>query len=213
MKILEFCAENYTNIEKAIKNGAKRIELCDNLAVGGTTPSYGVIKESVKLASMYNVPIMTIIRPRGGNFVYSSSEMEIMLQDIKMAKRAGASGIVIGCLNKFNWIDEKLMEKLIFEGKNMDITFHMAFDVIPDDKQFAAIDWIFNHGIKRILTHGGMVGTNIFNNFSHISKLIEYGKNKLTIMPGGGITSKNLNTVIEKLSVNEIHGTKIVKLD
>ena len=111
--IYEFCAENVTNLEKAMQAGARRIELCDNLAVGGTTPSYGVIKAAVELAKPYNVTVMTMIRPRGGDFVYNDLEMEIMLEDIQMARSAGTHGLVFGVLTTANKIDYPKMEKLL----------------------------------------------------------------------------------------------------
>ena len=110
--IYEFCAENVTNLEKAMQAGARRIELCDNLAVGGTTPSYGVIQAAVELAKTYNATIMTMIRPRGGDFVYNDLEMEIMLEDIQMARSAGTHGLVFGVLTTANKIDYPKMEKL-----------------------------------------------------------------------------------------------------
>lgn len=93
--LYEFCAENVTLLEKAMKAGAQRIELCDNLAVGGTTPSYGVIRAAVDLAKLYGATVMTMIRPRGCDFVYSDLEIEIMLADIQKAKEAGSQGVVL----------------------------------------------------------------------------------------------------------------------
>ena len=93
--IYEFCAENFTLIEKAMEAGARRIELCDNLAVGGTTPSYGVTKAAVELAANYETTIMTMIRPRGGDFVYTNQEVAIMLDDIRLTAQAGSQG---GCI-------------------------------------------------------------------------------------------------------------------
>ena len=96
--IKEFCAENYTDIPKAIQAGAGRIELCDNLAAGGTTPSMGVIEEVLAYAGEKHVPVMTMIRPRGGNFVYNDIELKIMENDLIHAKNAGTDGVVFGCL-------------------------------------------------------------------------------------------------------------------
>ena len=97
--IYEFCAENVTLLEKAMQAGARRIELCDNLAVGGTTPSYGVTKAAVELAVNYDTTIMTMIRPRGGDFVYNDLEIDIMLEDIRLTAHAGSQG---GCIWDFN---------------------------------------------------------------------------------------------------------------
>ena len=98
MPIYEFCAENVTNLEKAFKAGAQRVELCDNLAVGGTTPSYGVIKAAVELAKDYQAKVIVMIRPRGGDFVYSQQELAIMLEDIKCARDLGVDGFALGAL-------------------------------------------------------------------------------------------------------------------
>ncbi len=94
----EFCAENYTNIPLAIARGAQRIELCDNLAVGGTTPSTGVQEEVLQYAGEKGIPVMTIIRPRGGDFVYNDTELKIMHTDLIEAKKLGTDGVVLGCL-------------------------------------------------------------------------------------------------------------------
>ena len=101
--IKEFCAENFTKIPQAIQKGANRIELCDNLAVGGTTPSTGVIEEVLAYAGEHSVPVMTIIRPRGGNFVYNDIELKITHTDLIEAKKLGTDGIVIGCLTEDGW--------------------------------------------------------------------------------------------------------------
>ena len=92
--LYEFCAENVTLLEKAMQAGARRIELCDNLTVGGTTPSYGVIQAAVEIAKSHDTTVMTMIRPRGGDFVYSDLEVSIMLEDIKKAREAGSKGLV-----------------------------------------------------------------------------------------------------------------------
>ena len=111
--IYEFCAENFTLIEKAMEAGARRIELCDNLAVGGTTPSYGVTKAAVELAANYETTIMTMIRPRGGDFVYTNQEVAIMLDDIRLTAQAGSQGVVFGALTADNKLDKFNLEKLI----------------------------------------------------------------------------------------------------
>ena len=102
MPIYEFCAENVTLLEKAFKAGAQRVELCDNLAVGGTTPSYGVIKAAVELAKDYQAKVIVMIRPRGGDFVYSQQELAIMLEDIKCARDLGVDGFALGALTSEN---------------------------------------------------------------------------------------------------------------
>ncbi|MGA5589838.1 copper homeostasis protein CutC [Enterococcus mundtii] len=210
--IKEFCAENYTSIPLAIANGANRIELCDNLAVGGTTPSTGVIEEVLSYANEKNVPVMTIIRPRGGDFVYNDIELKIMHTDLIEAKKLGTDGVVIGCLTPSGWLDEEALEVLIDSAEGLQITFHMAFDAIPQERQYEAIDWLVEHGVHRILTHGGAAGTNIENNFVHLKQLIAHADGRIIILPGGGITSENAQVVADTLEVHEVHGTKIVPL-
>ena len=129
--LYEFCAENVTLLEKAMKAGAQRIELCDNLAVGGTTPSYGVIRAAVDLAKPYGATVMTMIRPRGGDFVYTDLEIGIMLADIQKAKEAGSQGVVVGVLTEKNEIDVSKMQRLLEACKGLEVVFHMAFDAIP----------------------------------------------------------------------------------
>ncbi|WP_375179615.1 copper homeostasis protein CutC [Enterococcus rotai] len=209
--IKEFCAENFTNIPTAIRNGAGRIELCDNLAVGGTTPSTGVIEEAVAYAGEKSIPVMTIIRPRGGDFVYNDIELKIMHTDLIEAKKIGTDGVVLGCLTADGWLDEDALELLIDTAEGLQITFHMAFDVLNKENQFKAIDWLAEHDVHRILTHGGPAGSPIEENFDHLKELIQYADKRLIILPGGGISSKNADTVLNSLGVNEVHGTKIVE--
>lgn len=210
--IKEFCAENYTSIPLAIANGANRIELCDNLAVGGTTPSTGVIEEVLSYANEKSVPVMTIIRPRGGDFVYNDIELKIMHTDLIEAKKLGTDGVVIGCLTPSGWLDEEALEVLIDSAEGLQITFHMAFDAIPQERQYEAIDWLVEHGVHRILTHGGVAGTNIEDNFAHLKQLIAHADGRIITLPGGGITSENAQVVADALGVHEVHGTKIVPL-
>lgn len=211
--IKEFCAENYTDIPAAIRNGAGRIELCDNLAVGGTTPSTGVIEEALHYAGEHSVPVMTMIRPRGGNFVYNDIELKIMHTDLIEAKKIGTDGVVFGCLTQENWLDEEALELLIETSEGLQITFHMAFDSLSKENQFKAIDWLVEHDVHRILTHGGPAGTSIDENLPHLKELIRYAAGRIIILPGGGISSQNREQIKEALGVEELHGTKIVAFD
>ena len=208
--IKEFCAENFTKIPQAIQKGANRIELCDNLAVGGTTPSTGVIEKVLAYAGEHSVPVMTIIRPRGGNFVYNDIELKIMHTDLIEAKKLGTDGIVIGCLTEDGWLDEEALDLFIETAEGLQITFHMAFDALSKENQFKAIDWLAERGVTRILTHGGPAGTPIEDNFDHLKELIAYADQRILILPGGGISTENVQTVMDTLKVTEVHGTKIV---
>ena len=208
--IYEFCAENVTLLEKAMQAGARRIELCDNLAVGGTTPSYGVTKAAVELAANYDTTIMTMIRPRGGDFVYNELEIAIMLEDIRLTAQAGSQGVVFGALTADKKLDKPNLEKLIAASKGMEIVFHMAFDELSEEDQLEAIDWLSQAGVTRILTRAGVSGDSLDKRFAHYHKILEHAKGKIEILPGGGIDLDNRQTFIDQLGVTQLHGTKVV---
>lgn len=208
--IYEFCAENVTLLEKAMQAGARRIELCDNLAVGGTTPSYGVTKVAVELAANYDTTIMTMIRPRGGDFVYTDLEIAIMLEDIRLTAQAGSQGVVFGTLTADKKLDKPNLEKLIAASKGKEIVFHMAFDELSDEDQLEAIDWLSQAGVTRILTRAGVSGDSLEKRFAHYHRILEHAKGKIEILPGGGIDLDNRQTFIEQLGVTQLHGTKVV---
>lgn len=208
--IYEFCAENVTLLEKAMQAGARRIELCDNLAVGGTTPSYGVTKAAVELAANYDSTIMTMIRPRGGDFVYTDLEIAIMLEDIRLTAQAGSQGVVFGTLTADKKLDKPNLEKLIAASKGMEIVFHMAFDELSDEDQLEAIDWLSQAGVTRILTRAGVSGDSLEKRFAHYHRILEQAKGKIEILPGGGIDLDNRQTFIDQLGVTQLHGTKVV---
>ena len=208
--IYEFCAENVTLLEKAMQAGARRIELCDNLAVGGTTPSYGVTKAAVELAANYDSTIMTMIRPRGGDFVYHDLEIAIMLEDIRLTAQAGSQGVVFGALTADKKLDKTNLEKLIAASKGMEIVFHMAFDELSEEDQLEAIDWLSQAGVTRILTRAGVSGDSLEKRFAYYHRILEHAKGKIEILPGGGIDLDNRQTFIDQLGVTQLHGTKVV---
>lgn len=212
MLIKEFCSENFTAIPAALTAGAKRVELCDNLSVGGTTVSAGVMEETINYCHEREATVMAIIRPRGGNFVYNDTELKIMHTDLIEAKKLGVDGVVIGCLTAANDLDEEALDVLLAAADGLQVTFHMAFDQMSLDQQLPAIDWLAARGVTRILTHGGPAGTPIEDNFTALQKLMEYSQGKLTILPGGGIHVDNYQGVVDTLGVTEVHGTKIVEL-
>ena len=208
--IYEFCAENVTLLEKAMQAGARRIELCDNLAVGGTTPSYGVTKAAVELAADYDTTIMTMIRPRGGDFVYNDLEIAIMLEDIRLTAQAGSQGVVFGALTADKKLDKANLEKLIAASKGMEIVFHMAFDELSEEDQLEAIDWLSQAGVTRILTRAGVSSDALEKRFAHYHRILEHAAGKIEILPGGGIDLDNRQTFIDQLGVTQLHGTKVV---
>lgn len=202
MAIYEACVGNYIEAIDAEKRGANRIELCDNLMQDGTTPSYGTIKLAVEKTS---VPVMVIIRPRGGNFEYSADEVEIMKEDIKVCRELNVHGVVIGAL-KGNEIDLEVTKALIEESKGLSITFHMAFDEIED--KFKAIDTLVELGVNRILTKGGKA--NALEGKDELKALSNYADGRIIIMPGKSVTKENRDYILEYTNTVEIHGTKVV---
>ena len=225
----EFCAENMERVPAAIAAGAGRIELCDNLAVGGTSPSYGVICAAVANARATGTAVMAMARPRGGDFVYTPAEEQMMLDDVAMARSLGVTGVVFGCLAADPAtgelvVDRAMTERLVTAAHGaltdeagspiapVAVTFHMAFDDLAEKNQLAAIDFLAGLGVERILTHGGPAGTPIADNLDHLRRLIDHAAGRITILPGGGITYDNAEAVAEALGVHEVHGTKIVKL-
>ena len=225
----EFCAENVERVPAALAAGAGRIELCDNLAVGGTSPSYGVIRAAVGIVREAGTAVMAMARPRGGDFVYTAAEEQMMLDDVAMARSLGVDGVVFGCLTTDAEtgeavVDREMTARLVeaahgpvtdesgTEVPPVMVTFHMAFDELTEERQREAIDFLSDLGVERILTHGGAAGTPIADNLDHLRRLIEHAAGRLTILPGGGITFENAESVAEALGVQEVHGTKIVKL-
>jgi copper homeostasis protein len=206
----EVCVENFTLIPELIAKGAGRIELCDNLSEGGTTVSHGVAAKAIEYCHTKNIKVMSMIRPRGGNFIYSHDEIEIMKQDLVHLRQLGTDGAVFGCLNNNGWIDEMAMVTLLELAKGLEVTFHMAFDHINPEHQLNAIDWLASHGVQRILTHGGPLTSEIEGNLLRLKEYIDYAAGRIIILPGGGITVKNLDSIINVLNINEVHGTKIV---
>lgn len=199
----EACVGSFSQAIEAEKRGANRIELCDNLTEKGTTPSYG----SIKAAKRYlKIPFFPIIRPRGGDFVYSPEEIEIMKEDINICRELGIEGVVIGALKSDNTIDLETVKRLIELAGNMQITFHMAFDLVPD--KLKAIDSLIELGVKRILTTGGT--GNAITGKEELKKFIDYSHGRIIILPGGGVTKDNYMLLKEYLGCCEFHGTKIV---
>lgn len=203
MAILECCVGNYNEAIRAEKLGADRVEVCDNLLEGGTTPSYGML---IKLKNDLTIPMMVIIRPRGGNFIFSKDEIEIMKEDIILCKDLGIYGVVIGVLKADNTIDLEVTKSLVELAKPMSITFHMAFDEIEDKD--LALEQLIGLGVDRILTKGGK--EDAISGIDEIKRLVEKANNRIIIMPGKGVNAKNKDYILEYTKSKEIHGSKIV---
>lgn len=209
--IKEVAVATFPELINAIQNGADRIELNADLAVGGITPSKGMIAEATKYVHDHDKEITVMVRPRGGDFIYNDIELKIMEADILEAQQLGVDGVTFGALTTDNTLDEDAMENLIAAAGGMTITMHMAFDSLDTDEQLNAIDWLTDHGVERILTHGGdLKTTTIEANFNHLKQLLSHAANHIAILPGGGITSENYENVAKTLTVYQVHGTKLL---
>ncbi|AKP68190.1 copper homeostasis protein CutC [Companilactobacillus ginsenosidimutans] len=208
----EIAVENFTNIPHAVLAGANRIELNDNLAVGGTTPSLGVLQETSKYLQEKSIPLVEMIRPRGGNFVYNDIELKMMETDIFQAQKLGIDAVAFGALTSEGELDEDALEMMIGASAGMQVVFHMAFDEIRDDAKQDSIDWLIDHDVDRILTHGGSLETPIEQTLPNIKKYSDYANGKIQILPGGGISFENADSIAKELGVNALHGTKLIDL-
>lgn len=195
---IEICAGSITSALAAQEGDAYRVELCDNLKEGGTTPSYGMLLLARKNLS---IKLFSIIRPRGGDFLCSDLEFEVMKADIIQCRELGCDGVVFGILKADGQIDvERCLELKQVAGK-MGITFHRAFDRCKDP--FLAMEQIIEMGFDRILTSGQEISA--VKGASLISKLIEQAKGRISIMPGAGVRPENLKELIKVTGASEFH--------
>lgn len=206
----EFCAENLTLLPTLDAGQISRVELCDNLAVGGTTPSYGVIKEACQLLHDKKISVATMIRPRGGDFVYNDLELKAMEEDILKAVEAGSDALVLGLLTTENQLDTDAIEQLLPATQGLPLVFHMAFDRIPTDHQHQALDQLIDYGFVRVLTHGSPEATPITDNVEQLKSLVTYANKRIEIMIGGGITAENCQSLSQLTGTAIVHGTKII---
>lgn len=198
-RILEICANSATSCIEAELGGASRVELCAGIPEGGTTPSYGEIKTAKEKCS---IDINVIIRPRGGDFLYSPEEIQSMLYDIEMAKQLGVHGVVIGCLTKEGDVDTELLHKLVTVAKpELSVTFHRAFDVCRDP--FTALEQIIGAGCDRILTSGQQ--SNAVKGIPLLTELVKRAGNRIIIMPGCGVRENNIAEIEAATGAKEFH--------
>lgn len=195
---LEICVYSYESARIAQESGADRIELCAGLPEGGTTPSYGTVKKVCKDLSL---PVHVIIRPRGGDFLYTNAEIDIMCEDIRMARQSGASGIVTGVLDKFGNVDNESMQILMKEAEGLSVTFHRAFDMT--NNPFHALEDIIRLGCDRILTSGQQ--STALKGKELLKELVDKSRDRIIIMPGCGITPGNIHELISATGASEYH--------
>lgn len=202
--IKEACVETFEQAMLAEKKGANRIELCSELSVGGLTPAAKLMK---KTCSVLKIPVMVMIRPRAGNFHYSEEEISQMKQEIDLAKKAGAAGVVFGLLTSKNQIDIENTRILADYATPLPVTFHKAIDELENPADGVPV--LKNiRGITRILTSGGKATAD--EGAEVIRKMKEATGENLTIVAAGKITDKNINQIQKLTQVSEFHGKQIV---
>lgn len=199
---VEVCAESVESALAAAACGAARIEFCDNMADGGTTPSAGSIRT---LREKISIGLFPIIRPRGGDFVYTATEFEAMRSDIRFCGETGCDGVVIGMLKSDGTVDTERCGELVGLAKNsgMEVTFHRAFDVSRDLTE--ALEQVISIGCDRILTSGG--AETAFEGIDMIKELTARAGRRIIIMPGSGVTPENAAAILKAAGCGEIHGT------
>lgn len=199
--VLERCCTSAEQALEARENGAARVELCRDLSIGGVTPEHNLILAAVKTG----IPVNVLIRPRGGNFVYSAEETQQMISDIEFCRSAGANGVVIGILHPDGSVNLEAMRLLIAAAQGMSITFHRAFDRCSNPQQ--ALEDIISLGCNRLLTSG--LQDTAPQGQALIAELVKQAAGRIIIMPGSGVTPENINSLAAATGAREFHGTRL----
>jgi copper homeostasis protein len=195
---VEICVDSAEGAVAAERGGADRVELCDNLLEGGTTPSAGCIKVARRGVK---VGLQVIIRPRGGDFLYTDRELEVMREDIRLAKDLGADGVVLGCLTAGGDIDVSHTGELLELARPMNVTFHRAFDMSRDPNR--ALEDLIKLRVDRVLTSGQEA--SCLEGLDLLAALEKQSAGRIIVMPGGGITPRNVGRIIAGTGVKEVH--------
>ncbi|XP_030058801.1 copper homeostasis protein cutC homolog [Microcaecilia unicolor] len=196
--LMEVCVDSVESAVNAERGGAGRIELCSSLLEGGITPSMGVLQV---VKQYIQIPVFVMIRPRGGDFLYSDREVEVMKADIRLAKIHGADGLVFGALTEDGRIDTELCMELLAVSRPLPVTFHRAFDMVHDP--LVAIETLISLGFERVLTSG--CDSSALEGLPQLKRIVEQAKGRIIVMPGGGITERNLHRILEGSGVQEFH--------
>jgi len=197
---IEICASNIQSAIAAQKGGASRIELCDNLYEGGTTPSYAAIKLAME---KLDIPINVMIRPRGSDFCYDDLEFEMMKEDILMCKKLGVNGVVFGILLPDGNVDKERTRVLVELARPLSVTFHRAVDVTPDPVK--ALEDIIDCGVDRLLTAGQQ--NKAPDGIKLIAQLVKKANGRIIIMPGSGLNEHNIKNFRDFTGTKEFHMT------
>lgn len=196
--LLEVCIEGVDALVTAQDNGADRVELCASLLEGGLTPSFGVVKEALRVA---RIPVHVIVRPRGGDFLYTELEYASMLEDVTALRELGAQGVVIGCLTPDGKVDEARTRALVQRAEGMSVTFHRAFDMT--ENATAALDALVRCGVHRVLTSG--LHDTVEEGLENLCSLNLEAAGRITVMGCGGLDPYNITRVRDYAGLRELH--------
>jgi copper homeostasis protein len=204
--LVEACVDSVASALAAERGGAARLELCDNLFDGGTTPSAGMIS-GVKAA--VRIPVFVIVRPRGGGFVHTADEIGVMRLDVEAARMLGADGIALGVLTRDARVDEEQLRMLVTQSGDLPVTFHRAFDLTRDREE--ALETLIRCGVKRVLTSGG--AATALEGVEAIAALTRRAASHITVMAGGGVREETVQEIVHRTRVAEVHvrGTRLAR--
>ncbi len=196
---IEICANSLDSALNAQTAGADRVELCAGIPEGGTTPSFGTILHARDLLTTTELNV--IIRPRGGDFLYSDLELDAMFDDIRAARELGVDGVVFGCLDEEGNVNMDVMRILVAEAGDMNITFHRAFDMCRNPRR--ALEDLIDLGINHVLTSGAQATAEL--GIPLLKSLVEQADGRITVMPGCGINALNIKKIAQETGAREFH--------
>lgn len=197
--LLEVCVADPESLDAAIAGGAQRIELCSALELGGLTPSPGLMR----LAATAPVPVYSLVRPRSGDFVYASADVDAMLADIDAIRRCGLAGVVIGASRRDGTLDEELLARLSDAAGTLGRTLHRAIDVVPDVVE--ATETAVDLGFERVLSSGGQRAA--LNGIDALRMIHRTARGRLSVMAGSGLTPTNVRALLDAVPVDEVHSS------
>jgi len=199
MNVLEVCVDDVAGLHAAVQGGADRIELCSCLDLGGLTPSTGLMAE----ARHAGVPVIALIRPRSGGFVYTEAEERVMLHDIQQAAAWGLAGVAIGALTPEGALDVALLERLARAAHGLQLTLHRAFDLVRD--RSCALEAAIALGFQRILTSGGALKAP--DGAAQLAALVAQSRGRIAILAGSGVNAHNVGELLSSTGVQEVHAS------
>jgi copper homeostasis protein len=198
LTLVEAAVDTLQSALVAERAGATRIELCASLSDGGTTPSAGLISGVMERV---RIPVFVLIRPRGGGFVYSKDDIEVMQRDIEVARRGGAHGVVIGALDPDGRVDVASLRELVLAANGLPVTFHRAFDFTSNLSE--ALEQLIEAGVSRVLTSGA--AATALEGADAIRQLVDQARVRITVMAGGAVRENNVREIVARTGVTEIH--------